>query len=218
MVKIDVIPVGMFLSNCIIASCEETSEGVIIDAGDESERIISAVENSGVHVKAVISTHGHIDHVSALSEVVTALDVPAYMHADEIPIYEKVEASAAMFGLPAPERVNIDKYLDDGERIQFGNITAEVIHAPGHSPGSICVAFRGATPPCVVSGDVLFKGSIGRTDLAGGSLQGIMHTLKTIFVPMPNETVVYPGHGPETTIGEEKLTNPFLAPLARDGY
>ncbi len=217
MIKVDVIPVGMFMSNCIIVSCSKTSEGVIVDAGAEAETILYAIKNSDVRVKAVLSTHAHIDHVSALAEVVDALNVPTYMHVDECSVYDRVGASAMVYGLEPPEQVEISKFVEDGEKLQIGEVTAEFIHAPGHSPGSVCIVFRDESPPRVISGDVLFQGSIGRTDLPGGNFDTIMNTLKTVFLPMPDETVVYPGHGPETTVGEEKLTNPFLSPLTRNG-
>lgn len=217
MVKIEVIPVGGFLSNCLLVSCTESSEGVIVDAGDEAERIVRAVNRARVKTKAVISTHAHIDHVSALHEVVDALGVPAYMHEKELQTYDRVAAQAAMFQLAPPRRVEIDRLLTDGEQIRVGRASMRVIHAPGHSPGSICLAFPDETPPRIISGDVLFKNSIGRTDLPGGSFDTIMRTLKTVFIPLPDDTVVYPGHGPVTTIGEEKRTNPFLTPFIRNG-
>lgn len=217
MIRVEVVPVGMFMSNCIIVSCSKTSEGIVVDAGAEAETILYTVKNAGVKVKAVVSTHAHIDHVSALAEVADELKVPAYMHVDDYPVYERVEAAAMMYGLEPPEQMEISKYIEDGETMRVGELTAEFVHAPGHSPGSVCIVFRDELPPRVISGDVLFKGSIGRTDLPGGNFDVIMNTLKTVFLPLPDETVVYPGHGPETTIGEEKLTNPFLAPLTRNG-
>ena len=116
-----------------------------------------------------------------------------------------------------PKTVSIDKTLEDGDEIQIGKLTAKVIHSPGHSPGSVCFYFANESPPRIIVGDVLFKGSIGRTDLPGGSYGTIMETLKNVFLPLPGETIVYSGHGPETTIEEEKRFNPFLAPLAQRG-
>lgn len=214
MIQIEMLPVGMFQSNCYIVSCSETGEGVVIDAGDEGERILSAVDRLHVRVKAILQTHAHLDHVGALDEVAPALGAPVCMHRDEIPVYESVERQAAMFGLGAPKRVTVDRMLENGDEIHVGKLTAEVIHAPGHSPGSVCFYFRRATPPRIVVGDVLFKGSIGRTDLPGGNYGTIMETLINVFLPLPDETIVYSGHGPETTMEEEKRFNPFLVPLA----
>jgi len=217
MLQIDMLTVGMFQSNCYIVSCTETKEAVIVDAGDEGERIVEAVSGLGVDVQAVICTHSHLDHVGGLPEVVAALKVPVWMHKDDVPLYESIERQAAMFSLTAPARVAIDRFVEDGEHFTFGRVTGEFILAPGHSPGSVCVYFPGPTPPQLLCGDVLFAGSIGRTDLPGGDYGTIMHSLKTRFLPLPADTVCHPGHGPSTTIGEEKRTNPFLAPLARGG-
>ena len=217
MILIQMLPVGMFQSNCYIVSCSDTNEGVVIDAGDEGETILSAVDRSGVRITAILQTHAHLDHVGALDQVAPALAVPVCMHNDEVPVYERVEQQATMFGLGAPKRVPIDRMLEDGEKINIGNLVAEVVHAPGHSPGSVCFYFANETPPRIIVGDVLFKGSIGRTDLPGGDYGTIMNTLAGVFLPLSDDTIVYSGHGPETTIGEEKRFNPFLSPLAGRG-
>jgi glyoxylase-like metal-dependent hydrolase (beta-lactamase superfamily II) len=151
--------------------------------------------------------------VAALPDVVPALNVPVWMHRDDQSLYEGLDNQAAMFGLTAPGRVAIDRWVEDGETFAIGNVNASVFLAPGHSPGSVCLLFEDDDPAHVISGDVLFMGSIGRTDLPGGDYDTIIHTLKTRFVPLPDDTIVHPGHGPATTIGREKLTNPFLAPL-----
>jgi hydroxyacylglutathione hydrolase len=215
MIQIEMLPVGTFQSNCVIVSCSETREGVVIDAGDEGETILKAINRLHVNIKAILQTHAHLDHVGALDEVVPALGVPVCMHREELPVYDMLQQQAAMFGLTAPKKVAIDRFLEDGEEIPVGNLTARVLHAPGHSPGSVCYYFESEDPPRIVVGDVLFKGSIGRTDLPGGSYGKIIESLANVFLPLPDDTIVYSGHGPETTIGEEKQYNPFLAPLAR---
>jgi len=214
MIQIDMLTVGMFQSNCYIVSCTETSEAVIVDAGDEGGRILDAVASLGVNVTTIINTHSHLDHVGGLPEVVAALNVPVWMHRDDMPLYESIEQQAAMFGLVAPARVAIDRFIKNGEQFSVGNVTGEFILAPGHSPGSVCLHFPGPQPPQLICGDVLFAGSVGRTDLPGGDYAVLMHSLKTRFIPLPDDTVCHPGHGPATTIGREKRTNPFLAPLA----
>jgi glyoxylase-like metal-dependent hydrolase (beta-lactamase superfamily II) len=211
------LSLGMFQSNCFIVSCSETLEGVIVDAGDEGETILAAVDRSHLQIKAILETHAHLDHVGALAEVVPALGVPVCMHKDELKVYENIKPQSALFGLEAPKRVNVDKVLETGEKIHVGKLTAEVLHTPGHSPGSVSFYFADESPPRIFVGDVLFKGSIGRTDLPGGSYGTIVETLTNVFLPLPDETIVYSGHGPETTIGEEKQFNPFLGPLARRG-
>jgi hydroxyacylglutathione hydrolase len=218
MIQIEMLPVGMFQSNCYVVSCSDTREGVIIDAGDEADLILNTIDRLHINVKGILQTHAHVDHVSALDELVPALSVPVYMHGDELPVYGVISQQAAMFGLQPPRTVTIDKIIEDGDVIPVGRLTARVIHAPGHSPGSVCYFFADESPPRIFVGDVLFKGSIGRTDLPGGSYGTILETLTNVFLPLPDDTIVYSGHGPETTVGDEKKFNPFLAPLAqRDG-
>jgi glyoxylase-like metal-dependent hydrolase (beta-lactamase superfamily II) len=214
MIKIQSLTVGPFQSNCHIVACSETNEAVIFDAGDEAARILATVRALGVAVKAVVNTHAHIDHVAALAGVVEALGVPVFMHRGETPVYDALGQSALMFGLPVPRKVEIHGWLEEGETIRVGRLRGEVMLMPGHTPGHIIVLFRDETPPRAIVGDVLFQGSIGRTDLPGGDHAVMMETLKR-FLPLPDDTVVYPGHGPETTIGEEKKWNPFLAPLVK---
>ncbi|MGD8413654.1 MAG: MBL fold metallo-hydrolase [Candidatus Latescibacterota bacterium] len=218
MIDVHMLTLGMFQSNCFIVSCTETREGVVIDAGDEGEVILNTIDKLHINITAILETHAHVDHVGALAEVKPALGVPVYMHKDEIPLYGTVSKQAAMFGLEPPRTVTIDNTVEDGDEIRVGNLTAKVIHTPGHSPGGVCYHFADQSPPRIVVGDVLFKGSIGRTDLPGGSYQTIMETLKNKFLPLPGDTIVYSGHGPETTIAEEKKFNPFFAPLAQGGW
>jgi len=213
MMQIETLTVGPFQSNCYIVACEHTGDAAIIDCGDEAPRILAAVERLGVNVRAIVNTHSHLDHVAALADVVEVLGVPVLMHRDDMPVYDMLEAQAAMFGLTAPRQVPIDRFVEHGEKIEVGRLGAEVLLTPGHSPGSICLAFGDEGAPVVFAGDVIFRGSIGRTDLPGGSYETIVETLRTLFVPMRDETIVYPGHGPATTMGEEKRTNPFVAPL-----
>lgn len=216
MIEIQTLTVGPFQSNCHIVACSETREALIVDAGDEGARILAKVAAMGVKVLAVLNTHAHLDHVAGLFDVVESLRVPVWMHADEIPIYDAVEQQAAMFGLVPPRRVDIDRYVEAGEQIRVGNLTGGILLTPGHSPGSVCLGFWGEEPPHLIAGDVLFMGSIGRTDLPGGDHDTLIQTLRDQFVPMPPDTVVYPGHGPNTTIGAEKQSNPFVAPLVRE--
>jgi len=213
MLKLERREVGPFYSNSYLLWCDQTSEGIVVDAGDDAAAILDGVARNEVKVKAVINTHAHLDHIGALADVVKELGVPVFMHADDMPIYNSTPDQATMFGLPAPGLVEINRYLSDGEKIHFGDVTGEVIHTPGHSPGGVCLAFVDETPPVLIAGDVLFAGSIGRTDLPGADHAAMIRTLKEVIAAQPEDMVVYPGHGPETTIGREKLTNPFLAPL-----
>jgi hydroxyacylglutathione hydrolase len=212
--QVEMITVGPFQSNCFVVACEETGDAMLVDAGDDGDLILSTVERLNVDVKMIVNTHAHIDHVSALAVVAGALKVPVLMHKNEQPLYEMIPQQAAMFGLPAPALVKIDRYVTGGEELSIGKFVAEVVESPGHSPGGICLVFRGASPPCVFVGDVLFQGSIGRTDLFGANHRTMMATLKNVVMQLPDAMVVYPGHGPETTIGREKRSNPFLLELA----
>ena len=211
--RVDVLTVGMFQSNCFIVSCEKTNEAIIIDAGDEGERIVDHVKRANLDVKMIVCTHGHIDHVAGLPAVRRAISAPVVMHKDEITLYEHVDRQAMLFGAPAPGTVKIEKFVAHGDKLMFGNLTGEVVHTPGHSPGGISIAFRNEKPPVIFVGDVLFRGSIGRTDLMGASERQMAKTLKDIILELPDDIVVYPGHGPETTIGNERRSNPFLLEL-----
>lgn len=216
MIRIQSLTVGPFQSNCHIVACERTGEAVIFDAGDEAPRILATVRAMNVNVKAVINTHAHIDHVSGLAPVVEALGVPVFMHHADVPIYDTLAESAMLFDLPVPGQVKIHRWLEEGEIVHFGDLEGRVMLMPGHTPGHIIVVFDRTTPPRAIVGDVLFQGSIGRTDLPGGDHAAMMQTLRR-FLPMPDDMIVYPGHGPETTIGAEKKWNPFLAPMVAGG-
>ena len=211
--RVDMLTVGVFQSNCFIASCEETKEAIIIDAGGDPERILDVVKGLGVTVKMIVNTHAHIDHVTALSEVVAAFSVPVLMHKAEMPVYELIPQQASMFGLPAPALVPIDRFIAEGDTVSFGQAAGRVIDTPGHSPGGISLVFADEKPPRVFVGDVLFQGSIGRTDLMGADHGQMMATLKNVIMKLPDDMVVHSGHGAETTIGAEKQTNPFLLQL-----
>jgi glyoxylase-like metal-dependent hydrolase (beta-lactamase superfamily II) len=213
MFRIESLVVGPFQSNCHVVACTESADAVIFDAGGSAPDILDLVRRMGVTVKAVVNTHAHIDHVSALAEVVDALGVPVFMHQEERPLYDHLAQQAAMFGLVAPRTVPIHRWLQEGDVINVGKLRGEVMWMPGHSPGHIVVLFKDEVPPRAIVGDVLFQGSIGRTDILGGDHQVMMRTLER-FLPMADQTIVYSGHGPETTIGAEKKWNPFLAPLA----
>jgi len=213
MISIEALVVGPFQSNCYIASCTATHDAMIVDAGDEDKRICQVVGRLGVNVVAIVCTHGHLDHVSALPGVRAALGAPVFMHRAEIPVYEMVDAQAASFGLPSPGTVPIDRVLDDGDSFALGKLRVTVRWTPGHSPGGICLLLAEPTPPVAFVGDVIFRGSIGRTDLPGSDA-GAMRTSLRGLLSLPGDTVVYPGHGTATTMETEKRTNPFLLSLA----
>ncbi|UCG50385.1 MAG: MBL fold metallo-hydrolase [Candidatus Latescibacterota bacterium] len=215
--RVDTLTVGMFQSNCFVVSCGKTKKGLVIDAGDEGDRIVEHVEGLGLKIEMIIATHGHIDHVAALPDLASAFSVPIGMHENELPVYQNIRQQAALFGLEPPGIVEIGKFLSDGDTITVGELTGEVIHTPGHSPGGISISFAEENPPAIFAGDVLFRGSIGRTDLMGASSRQMFDTLKTVFLKLPDDVVVYSGHGPETTIGFERRTNPFLLEASQWG-
>lgn len=198
--------VGPLQTNCYLYGCPETRRAVVIDPGDEGDLIRRELKRHGYELVKVILTHGHSDHIMALDDVLAGFEAPVMIHAED----------AAMLG--DPER-NLSVYmgrsfafrkpvleLQDGQEIAVGNRKLKVLHTPGHTPGSICLAGNGL----VLSGDTLFSGGVGRTDLPGGSMKALVDSIREKLLVLPDETLVYPGHGPETTIGAERKDNPYL--------
>jgi hydroxyacylglutathione hydrolase len=258
------IPVGMLLCNCSIIGDPVTREALVIDPGDEVTRILDLLGRHKLTVKAIVSTHAHIDHVGGLYKLHQYTGAPVLMHRDDLPLYQAMDMQASFLGVHPPELAEIDQLLKEGDSLRWGSFEAQVIHTPGHTPGSVSLYLphdagkikiaagpkkitvedeageeisladllkKPAAPgdsaemgvpegseksalraPQLFSGDTLFAGSIGRTDLWGGSMEQIMASLRTKLMHLPDETIVYPGHGPVTTIGHERHLNPFLQP------
>ncbi|MGC1417284.1 MAG: MBL fold metallo-hydrolase [Candidatus Acidiferrum sp.] len=210
------IPVGMLQCNCSIIGDPVTREALVIDPGDEVTRILELLGRHRLTVKAIVSTHAHIDHVGGLSKLHQYTGAPILMHRDDLPLYQGMEVQAAFLGVPTPEITDVDQLLKEGDALSWGSFQANVIHTPGHTPGSVCLympkdagtIFMPA--PRLFAGDTLFAGSIGRTDLWGGSMDQITESIRGKIMKLPEDTLVYPGHGPLTSIGQERDTNPFL--------
>lgn len=206
MMLIERLEVGIFCENCYLVACQETLEGVIIDPGDDADKILTRVEALKLKIKHILITHAHLDHVQALAEVKERVARPVFMHRDDQFLLDNLQVQAAAFGLTISRIPEVDQYINEGELIGFGNVSFNVLHTPGHSRGSVSFVTDGAA----FVGDALFAGSIGRTDLPGGDFETLIASIRSKLFPLGDETVVYSGHGPETTIGREKASNPFL--------
>jgi len=204
---IEPLIVSPFQANCYLIGCEETRQGAVIDPGDEAPRILRAIERLGLDIRHVLLTHAHIDHIGAAAEVARVTGAPLALHRSDLPLL-KAGGGGALFGLPTPPYKEPDMWLEEGDEIGVGNYTLRVLFTPGHSPGH--VTFYAPQAGVLFDGDVLFAGSIGRTDLPGGSFETLMASIAHKLMTLPDETVVYSGHGPATTIGRERVSNPFL--------
>jgi len=205
------LELGPFLSKCYILGSEKTKEGMVIDPGAEGRFILRNVEEMGLHIRLIVATHSHIDHVSAVREVKEATKAEFVIHKEEADSLAKGKVHALLFfGLPF-DVCQPDRLVEEGEEIKIDDLTFSILHTPGHSPGGICLLGQGV----IFSGDTLFNMGIGRYDLPGGDYQLLMNSIQTKLMPLPDETIVYPGHGPQTTIGYEKKWNPFLTQILR---
>jgi len=198
---------GMFAENCYIVADREAAEAVLVDPGEEAGLFLARLQSEGLRLTAIWLTHAHLDHVAGIPEVRVASDVPIWLHPDDRRLYEHAPDQARMLlgmefpVLPAPDRIIVP-----GDPMRVGTCEFEVRHVPGHSPGSVAFLANGIA----IVGDVLFAGSVGRVDLPGGNGRTLLTSIREQLLPLPDETVVYAGHGPATTIGRERLTNPFV--------
>jgi hydroxyacylglutathione hydrolase len=223
----EILPVGMLQCNCHIVGDPRTREAIVIDPGDDAAKILEVIERHHLKVTAILITHAHIDHVIGLRRVHDATGAPIFIHGDDLDLYRMLDVQATWLGWKKPEAVSIDQLLREGDVIRWGAYQAQIIHTPGHTPGSICLYMPSDMPVAptdagaaksvrrgsgqLFAGDTLFAGSIGRTDLWGGSFAGIIRSLKGKLLELPDDTIVFPGHGEVTSIGKERATNPFLA-------
>jgi hydroxyacylglutathione hydrolase len=203
-----IFPVGPLQCNCSVIGDENTHEAMVIDPGDQIEGILDILRQEKLTLKQIVITHAHIDHVGGVMKLKAATGAPILMNQNDHALLKMLDMQAAWVGMRPPGDVQVDEAIGQGRVLKIGEISSNVIHTPGHTEGSICLYFP--TEKKLMAGDTLFAGSIGRTDLPGGSMDKIMRSLHTQVLALPDETEVVPGHGPVTTIGEERETNPFL--------
>jgi hydroxyacylglutathione hydrolase len=229
----EIIPVGPLQCNCAILGDAETREAIVVDPGDDVERILEILRKHNLKVRSIVSTHTHIDHVGGLARLHRATGAPVLIHESDLELYRHLDVQAQWLGVPTPETMRIQDFVKEGDTVRWGALQARVLHTPGHTPGSICLVVDEAseaavgpdapgaedpltTPPAsnsparLISGDTLFQGSIGRTDLWGGSYPQIIKSIREKLIVLPENMAVYPGHGDATTIGAERECNPFL--------
>jgi hydroxyacylglutathione hydrolase len=206
-------PVGPLRCNCTILGDEVTHEAVVVDPGDNIPEILSRLQKHGLALRQIVITHAHIDHVGGAALLKKATGAPVFLNQRDLGLLGAMEIQAGWLGVPIPEVASPDASADDGLTVGLATLPAEVIHTPGHTPGSICLLF--SQQHLLLAGDTLFAGSIGRTDLPGGDGRQILRSLRDRLMVLPDTTRVLPGHGPDTTIGEEKQSNPFLQPNFR---
>ncbi len=205
---IKTVQVGITQTNCYIVGCEETGEGVVIDPGGHPERVLKALRESGLHVRYILNTHCHFDHIGANADIVAATGAALALHPAELPLLQ-ARGGAALFGVFVKESPPPDLELEPGQVLEVGRLRFQALHTPGHSPGGM--TFYLEDEGVAFDGDVLFAGGVGRTDLPGGDWETLMRSIREVLFALPDETVLYPGHGPATTIGHEKRHNPWIS-------
>lgn len=206
----EILPVGLLECNCSVFGDETSREGLVVDPGDQIDDVLEIIERHGLHVKAIIITHAHIDHIGGAQKLKQATGAPVYMNLNDMELQKGLDRQAAWLGVEPPEPVAIDAPARDGDRLVIGATELHVLHTPGHTQGSISLWIPAEEK--LVAGDTLFRDSIGRTDLPGGDGRQILRSIHDKLLPLPEQTVVIPGHGAKTTIGREKRENHFLQP------
>ncbi len=204
----EILPVGPLQCNCSILGDEATREALVIDPGDNIREVLALTSKHNLVVKQIVITHAHIDHVGGAMKLRAATGAPILLNRRDYDLLKILDVQAAWVGMVSPGPVEIDQSVGDADKVKAGSLVADVIHTPGHTEGSICLYFPSENK--LIAGDTLFAGSIGRTDLPGGSFNKIIRSLHEKVLVLPDETAVVPGHGPLTTIGEERKSNPFL--------
>jgi hydroxyacylglutathione hydrolase len=204
----EILPVGPLQCNCSIIGDEASREAMVIDPGDDIADILALIQKHNLQVKQIVVTHAHIDHVGGAMKLRAATGAPILLNQNDYTLLKMLDVQAAWIGVPPPGNVDIDHSISDLDKVQAGSLVAQVMQTPGHTEGSICLYFPAQKK--LIAGDTLFAGSIGRTDLPGGSFEKIISSIHGKLLTLPDETIVVPGHGPLTSIGEERESNPFL--------
>lgn len=204
----EILPVGPLQCNCSIIGDESTRDAMVIDPGDDIADVLAIIEKHNLQVRQIVITHAHIDHVGGAMKLRQATGAPILMNQNDYALVKMLDRQAAWLGMQSPGQVEIDRSVGDADKIEAGPLVANIIHTPGHTEGSVCLYFPAQQK--LIAGDTLFAGSIGRTDLPGGSYDKIIRSLHQKVLALPDETLVVPGHGPLTTIGDERESNPFL--------
>jgi glyoxylase-like metal-dependent hydrolase (beta-lactamase superfamily II) len=204
----EIFPVGPLACNCSVVGDEQTREAIVIDPGDNIDHVLAVLQRFGLVVKQIVITHAHIDHIGGAAKLKRLTGAPVLLNSNDQMLLKMLDVQASWLGMQPPENTAIDASLTTGDKVKAGSIVADVLHTPGHTEGSICLYFPEEKK--LIAGDTLFAGSIGRTDLPGGSFKKIMQSLLGPILALPDDTIVIPGHGELTTIGSERESNPFL--------
>ena len=205
----EVLPVGMLQCNCSILGDETSHEAIVVDPGDDIPRILALLDKHKLTVKQILITHAHIDHIAGAARLKKITGAPILYNPRDLPLVKMMDAQAAWLGMEPPEVAPPDDTLEDGRVISITGLAGNILHTPGHTQGSVCLHLP--TQNLLLAGDTLFAGSVGRTDLPGGDGPTLIRSIHEKLLPLPDSTVVIPGHGPRTTIGQERESNPFLA-------
>jgi glyoxylase-like metal-dependent hydrolase (beta-lactamase superfamily II) len=212
MLLVESLAVGPLQCNCTILACGDTKQAIVVDPGGDPERILERIRHYDLDVQALVHTHAHLDHIAATRDLKEATGARICLHPDDRWLYDTFAVQAAMFGWRVREVLPVDDALAHDQRVQFGKRAVEVLHTPGHTPGSVCFQVPGE--PLLIAGDTLFEGSIGRTDLPGGDFDAIIRSIQQRLFALEDDTRVITGHGPDTTIGRERRSNPFVGDSA----